>query len=178
VTDYRPGYPIDLRSHAMRTRAEQSHLGDFEWDAGRVVARSTGERVVIQDDNSVAGMADLRIDYADRPAAYVEVVVDIDPAYSAMTADVRKYQQIPAADLDRVWYLTLGPHANVNRLVRTLTGKIHAVQVAGELFDSVRATEVDLAAHESPSVRELGELGVVEMSSRVTQPGESGKLLI
>jgi len=41
--------------------------------AARVVARLTGETVTLQDDNSVDGMPDLRIDYGDGRVAYGEV---------------------------------------------------------------------------------------------------------
>src|SRR5262249_43087158 len=79
MDDFRPGYPIDLRPDGMRMRESHGYAGDFEAMAARVVARLTGERVLIQDDNSVPGMADLRIEYTDRPTAYVEVVSDVDP---------------------------------------------------------------------------------------------------
>ena len=58
-------------------------VGDFEGMAARVVARLTGERVVIQDDGSKPAMPDIRVDYDDKPAAYVEAVVDADPGVGA-----------------------------------------------------------------------------------------------
>ena len=74
--DYQPGYPVDNRNDAMRERAARGHLADFEWAAAWVIARLTGERVVIGDDNSARSMADIRIDYRDRPAGYAVVVTD------------------------------------------------------------------------------------------------------
>jgi len=35
-------------------------------------------------------MPDIRIDYAAKPAAYVDVVVDIDPSYAEMDAAIFK----------------------------------------------------------------------------------------
>src|SRR5690242_7178583 len=97
---YRPGYPIDLRTDSMRSRAERGHLGDFELAAARVVARSTGQRVILQDDNSSPSMVDLRIESDSEPrndiVGYVEVVTDIDPPYSELVSAVRKAETIAA----------------------------------------------------------------------------------
>jgi len=48
--DFTRGYPIDLRPQERRKRAAGGAVGDFEGMAARVVARLTGERVIIQDD--------------------------------------------------------------------------------------------------------------------------------
>ncbi|MGW0393359.1 hypothetical protein ACWDYJ_21155 [Streptomyces sp. NPDC003042] len=57
------GYPAGHRSEEQRKKAAADPLGfDFEGAAGRAIARLSGETVVIQDDNSVDGMPDLRID--------------------------------------------------------------------------------------------------------------------
>jgi hypothetical protein len=117
--DFTPGYPIDLRSPSRRTHIAQSPTGDFEGMAARVVARLTGERVVIQDDGSKPGMPDIRIDYATQPPAYVEAVVDIDPAYAAMEAEVWKPPRpIPA---DQVWLVRVSGRSNLKKLRRELS---------------------------------------------------------
>jgi hypothetical protein len=54
------GYPDDPRSDELRGRAGARLEGDFEATAGRVVTRLTGERLVIQDDNSRDSMPDIR----------------------------------------------------------------------------------------------------------------------
>ena len=82
-TEFRPGYPIDHRLPRKVARLLNGPGGDFECSAARVVARLTGERVVLQDDGSRAGMADIRIEYADRSPGYVEVWTDIEPGYAA-----------------------------------------------------------------------------------------------
>jgi hypothetical protein len=63
------GYPVDLRTDGQRWRAFNGFAGDFEYAAARVIARLTGERVITQDDNSSPGIADIRIEYEERPAA-------------------------------------------------------------------------------------------------------------
>lgn len=60
--DYRPGHPIDLRTDLMRSHAARGQLSDIELAAARVVARSTGQRVVLQDGNSAPSVVDLRIE--------------------------------------------------------------------------------------------------------------------
>lgn len=117
-TDFTPGYPIDLRPLERRMRAAQRPVGDFEGMAARVVARLTGERVVIQDDGSRPAMPDIRIDYATKPAAYVEAVVDIDTSYAAMDAAIFKgVQKLPS---DRIWWAHLSGRSNVNEVRRRL----------------------------------------------------------
>ncbi len=122
------GYPIDLRSDAQRERAARSLLGDFENAAARVVARLTGERVVIQDDNKADRTPDLRIEYQDGRIGFVEVTADLDPRYAEMVSGLRTKGsehpeipgRIPAPNLDRVWFLTLSAKANLSRLRKRL----------------------------------------------------------
>lgn len=111
--DFTPGYPIDLRLPKRRTRMAQGPTGDFEEMAARVVARLTGKRVVIQDDGSKPGMVDIRIDHVVQPPAYVEVVVDIDPAYAQIEAS----WPVPA---DRVWHVRVSGRPNLKQLRREL----------------------------------------------------------
>ena len=73
AANYRPGYPVDLRRTDQISRKPLGPVGDFEVAAGRVVARLTGEPVYLQDDGSRDAMVDIRIDYRDRAAGYVEV---------------------------------------------------------------------------------------------------------
>lgn len=91
-----PGRVTDLRPESRRMQLFKSYTGDFEGSAARVIAGVTGEHVIIQDDGSHDSMPDLRIDYAQRPPGYVEVVVDIDQDYAAMAAQVFDYSPFPA----------------------------------------------------------------------------------
>jgi hypothetical protein len=177
VTAYIPGYPIDKRSADMRRRAADSYIGDFEYFAGRIIARSTGERVILQDDNSAASMADIRIAYEDRPAAYVEVVVDIDRQYAAMANIVRGPMEIPAPGLGRVWWVTLSSSAHIRSLTRDLLPTLTRMQLAGEVFDFVSSSQ-DLKNHKHPDVKALGEQGVTQLGSRDVRGEETGRILI
>jgi hypothetical protein len=121
----------------------QGPTGDFEGMAARVVARLTGERVVIQDDGSQPAMPDIRIDYVDQPPACVEAVVDIDPAYAAMDAEVWKPPRpIPA---DRVWHVRVSGRSNLKKLRRDLPA------ILGDLHD-LRGPHVDRLARMGVSI--------------------------
>ena len=50
----------------------------MEWNAAHVVARVTGERVILQDDGSQMRMPDIRIEHASGDVAYIEVWTDTD----------------------------------------------------------------------------------------------------
>jgi hypothetical protein len=177
MDEFRPGYPIDLRPAAIRSRAERSTVGDFEYAAARVVARFTGHRVVIQDDNSVDGMADVRIEPPDAPAAYLEVVLDIEDPYAAMTSHLRGDQRIAAPELGRVWQVTVGRKANVKRLRQQLVEKLEGLQSEGQYFDTVQG-ERNLLDHPSARVRQLATLGVLELTSGVPTDGSDGRILV
>jgi hypothetical protein len=118
AVDFTPGYPVDLRSAERRVLMAQGPTGDFEFMAARVIARLTGERVIIQDDGTKSAMPDIRIDYADRPAAYAEVVVDIDSSYAAVAARIWDANNpLPAV---MTWKVHLTGQANLKRLRRKL----------------------------------------------------------
>ncbi|MDG4833022.1 hypothetical protein O7627_27495 [Solwaraspora sp. WMMD1047] len=174
---YEPGYPVDNRTDGMRRRAFQSHLGDFELAAARVVARLTGERVVLQDDNSAPAMVDIRIDYPDRSPGYVEVVTDIDRSYAAMASAIRGQVQVPTPELGRVWYVTVSPAANIKQLKRELPDRLANVQLSGALFETV-AWEQHLNLHDVEAVRALAASGVVRLASRPVVTDEEGKAIM
>lgn len=75
----------------MGSRIDAGHLGDFELAAARVVARLTGERVVLQGDNSAPGMVDLRIDNKDKPPGLdgLRTSVWLGVSLLAVTGDLR-----------------------------------------------------------------------------------------
>jgi hypothetical protein len=168
------GYPDDERSDMQRSRATGSLLGDVEYLAGRVVARLTGERVVIQDNGSSASMPDIRIDYTDRPAGYVEVWVDIDQRYAAMSAAVVGREHIvQAPGLGRVWWARTSRSCQVRRLDRELLPVLAAMQANGEVFENVAQHE-DLLRHPSSNIRHALALGIVGLASRSVGAGEHG----
>jgi hypothetical protein len=177
MDDFQPGYPIDLRPSSMRMRDSRSYDGDFEAMAARVVARLTGERVVIQDDNSVQGMADLRIEYADRPIAFVEIVSDVDPDYAALNRLVFQKQEIEASSLGRIWYVTVAKTAKLKSLRPALEGFLRRLEDAGVLLENVEP-DGSLAYSSVDELRQLNGLGVVRLSSRPPQPAERPTILL
>ena len=96
----------------------QGPVGDFEFMAARVIARLTGERVVIQDDGSKPAMPDIRVNYVNKPPSYAEVVVDIEPSYAAMAAQIWKpFNPLPAV---MTWKVHVTGRANLKQLQRRL----------------------------------------------------------
>jgi hypothetical protein len=151
MNDYQPGYPVDSRSHAMRERAARGHLGDFEWAAARVIARLTGERVVIQDDNHARSMTDIRIDYRDRPPGYAEVITDLDREYSAMVRAVRDHHVVPTPGLGRVWWVTVSARARLRTLVATANSRYGYVHI--RLVSRRSPSTTRTCTHSGPQVR-------------------------
>ena len=92
-------------------------VGDLEGVAGRVIARFTGAQVVLQDDGSADRMPDIRIEYPDRPPAFVEVVADIAPAYAEIArrvADPSSTWESPR--LRHAWTLVVTPSCHLDDL--------------------------------------------------------------
>lgn len=153
--DFTPGYPIDLRSPKRRTRMAPGPTGDFEGMAARVVARLTGERVVIQDDGSRPAMPDIRIDYAVQPPAYVEAVVDIDPAYAAMEAEVWKHPR-PIPD-DQVWLVRVSGRSNLKQLRRDLPAILRDLhELPGPHADRMARMGVSITGPSEPTPAQPG----------------------
>lgn len=127
--DFQPGYPIDLRpAHVIKRRAADP-IGDFEAHAARIVARFSGERVLLQDDNSHPSMPDICLDYLDRPPAFVEVVVDVDGRSAALyDAIARIGWTIAAPMLTRHWWVTLNPKADLRKLRAELPTQLSALE--------------------------------------------------
>jgi hypothetical protein len=111
------GYPLDRRDPRRRQSAQSGPVGDLEGLAGRILARYTGESVVIQDDGSKDRMPDIRIDYMDRPSAFVEVVSHIDRAYAAIARRVVDPKSTwTSRDLTYAWVLTVSKECHLDAL--------------------------------------------------------------
>jgi len=63
-------------------------------------------------------MPDIRIDYADKPPGYVEVVVDIEPSYAAVAAQIWKPFNPLSADM--TWKVHVTGQANLKQLQQKL----------------------------------------------------------
>lgn len=164
------GYPEDKRSAAQQAKAAASILGDVEQMAARVVARLTGEEVTLQDDNSVEGMPDIRIDYKDGRIGYVEVTTDIDQGYAEMTSTLRAKggglpRVLATPELHRVWFLVLSRPVRYDRLDRELPVLLDHLEKAGvtpHVFNGLQ----DLAESGNAGLRQLSGFGVADITSR------------
>lgn len=157
--EFTPGYPIDLRPTERRVRAAQGPVGDFEGKAARVVARLTGERVVIQDDGSRPAMPDIRIDYATKPPAYVEAVVDIDTSYSAMDAAI--FKEVQTLPSDRIWWAHLSGRANVKEVRRRLPTLLGTDMADEELAQQLASMGVE--SIDGPAIPRPGDTGRIHL---------------
>lgn len=180
-----PGYPIDGRSDAQRARAAADILGDVEYTAARVIARLTGERVYLYDDNSQDGMPDIRIEHDDGRISYAEVVVDIEHHYAETTSRLRAMgnglpREIRVPELDRLWFLGLSGRAKLATLDTQLSAVLHSLEQSGEGFQIAGGN--DLATSGNPNLRRLHTLGVADVSSRLPQATDteedSGRVLM
>ncbi|WP_435233172.1 hypothetical protein [Micromonospora aurantiaca (nom. illeg.)] len=166
MRQFTPGYPDDLRSERTRVRAWSSYEGDFEGAAARVVARLTGEHVVLQDDGRADAIPDLRIEYRDGRTAYGEITQDLDEAYAALGSEVLKRQfQMAAPTLGRVWWITLAASARVGRLERSLPPILEKLDASGDTFE-IAVFDQRLEQHRNADVRLLAAAGVVRLASR------------
>lgn len=179
------GYPIDERSDAQRARASASILGDVEYTAARVIARLTGERVYLYDDNSQDGMPDIRIEHHDGRISYAEVVVDIEHRYAETTSRLRAIgnglpREIRVPELDRLWFLGLTGQARLATLDTRLPTVLHSLEQSGEAFQTLGGHY--LATSDNPDLRRLHALGVADVSSRPPQAmdaeEDSGRVLM
>jgi len=162
----------------MRLHDAASPLGDLEAAAARVVSRLTGQRVVIQDDNSSQGIPDLRIGYVDRRSAVVEVVADMDQEYGATYSALLRWgrgipAQISVAGSGRMWWAVLSSGANVKVLQKRLPAVM--TQLAETLGDEApgQLTPLeDITLRTRPEFALLTSLGIAELGSRPLGPGE------
>jgi hypothetical protein len=154
--------------------------------AARVVARLTDETVTLQDDNSAHGMPDMRIDYSDDRVGYVEVTTDIDRPYAQMTSILRAKgnglpRELPVPDLGYVWFLGLSGrarHAQLDRELPTLLAQLEETGVIPRVVSGAQ----ELADSANAHLRQLAELGVVDVSARPTKDSgverEPGRVLM
>ena len=174
---WEPGYPVDERGPRVPKLDPSDPVGDFEMRAARVIARSTGVRVVLQDDGSQRSIPDIRIEYTDRPWAQVEVVVDLQREYGAMWREVvRRQQQLPAPDLSRYWWVTTSGTANISTMHRSVFPHLRSLEERALLFEVAVDDEALLRWAADPDVERLLTAGVVGLASRRLKPDELGQV--
>lgn len=168
-----PGYPVDERREPQRLRAAGSVPGDFEYAAGRVIARYTGELVVLVDDGCSDSMVDLRIEYVDGRVGVGEVVLDLDEDWAATYAAVRKRGfKIGGASLTRQWFLWLDRRCNLKRVEAEVATVLRGLEEADwpmGLRLETRSSGLVSTTHRG-SVAALARLGVRSAASHEANP--------
>ncbi len=143
--------------------------------AARVVARLTGEVVVLQDDNRTPGLPDIRIEYVGRPVAYVEVATDIDERYAKMWAmTARGEQDRYEPRLSRAWQVSLSGVSDRQRRrrERELVSLLESMEHVDEVYERVTDLRL-LPTGNSSTVTTLLRLGVVQIGSRRLRDDET-----
>lgn len=185
-----PGYPVDQRRPTQIRKVAQGPFGDFEGKAARVVARSTGERVTLQDDNSSPHTPDLRIDYRDGRVGIGEVVIDTDPRHAQSYEEIRRSGFAISAEpaLRRAWSVNVAAACSLKLLRTNLPPLLVALEAEGVLLEEFMLPE-QFQAHPHPVVRQIIRLGVVHVHSwpvagrrtdqiRVTPEGMGGPVVV
>jgi hypothetical protein len=167
-----PTYAVtDHRTLRRRTHQQKAPAGDSEHLAAQVIAYTTGQQVVIQDDGSQDAMPDLRIEYPDRAPGFAEVVADMDPAYGLMWDKTIRAAALPLPGLNRVWHLTVTPACATHELRAVLPQALAALTAKGLTFDH-HHDEDHLHRLDDHEVVRLVTAGVVGIDSRPVRAGE------
>jgi hypothetical protein len=107
-------------------------LSPIEEYAREVIARLLGVRVVQHDDQSAAGLPDLRIEYPDRPHAVVEVVRDVDRVRPEQRDALHsRGWSIDDPSLTRSWAIEPEPAADMRQLRKDLPLILKSAERAG-----------------------------------------------
>jgi hypothetical protein len=161
IYEWQPGSPRDLRTERQLQSARTAPYGDFELQAGRIVARLTGARVTIADDNSQAGMPDLHIEYDDARTAWGEVVIDVGQGHAAQTrAFADGGLDFQSDELLWEWWVTLSPTTSLKGLEPKLTRALGTLELAREHYPVLTETSEVTG---SPGLRQLARIGIMDV---------------
>jgi hypothetical protein len=175
ASSWRPGYPVDDRGEKLRLRDATGPYGDFEAKAARVVARATGERVVLQDDNRLPRTPDLRIDYADGQRGVGEIVTITDGQRAAMTAAFTNGGlNLQSERLRWQWFVTVKADAKRTILASRLVDVLAQMEVADERHSLLGPIDPVTAG---PGAKKLYELGVAEVASNTVPADRRGQVV-
>lgn len=167
----------DLRPERRRAHQQQAPAGDIEWLAAQTVAFAAGQHVVIQDDGSRDAMPDLRIEYADRPPGFGEVVAQMDPAYGQMWHRTMRAPAMPLPGLDRIWHLTISVTCDPRELKAGLLRTLESLTAKGLTFDDHHGID-RLYRIDDDDVADLVAAGVVGIYSRPVRAGEQAEVTL
>lgn len=173
-----PGYGVtDLRTPRRRAHQQQAPAGDLEGMAARIMACTTGQHVVIQDDGSRNAMPDLRIKYRDRPHGFAEVAAEMDPAYGQMWHRTIRTPALPLPGLARMWHLTVSTSCDPRELKAGLPHTLAALTAKGLTFDRYHGAD-ELPRIDDDDVANLVAAGVVGIDSRPVRAGEHAEVFL
>lgn len=145
---------------------------EYEADASWLIAKVLGVPVVQHDVNSGQSVPDLRIEYSDRPAGYVEVVADSAQfQWRALDRELdHRNRTLTVPGLRYDWFVYLHERVRVRELEIRLPDLLHRLEQAGELFDH----RVDRHRTRSSSFAdEIKHLGIDIMAAGCEAAGDA-----
>lgn len=164
-------------------RAAAGPEGDFELFAARVAHRLLGADVVVQDDGSRDAMPDLRIERPGAPAAYGEVVLDMDTRYGSLQAGLLMLGggslpfEHPDARLGRVWLARVDGRYRLKARAADINA-LAALEADGRTLATYGEFSTLVESGEDPGVTSLYARGFVDLCSRTPRAGEVAGLRI
>jgi len=168
---WQPGYPVDLRGEVVARRAAQGAYGDVEYAGARILARATGERVVLQDDNGADRIPDIRIEHEDGRLGLGEVVSVVDEARAAELAAFRDGGlDLFSDDLRWQWWITAPATVRRAGLRQPLLGVLAEMEKLGERPPMLAPIDPATAGR---GAQQLLQLGVTQVSAN-SEPGDRG----
>jgi hypothetical protein len=155
-----PGYPVDLRSPEIARREAAGPYGDFEARAARIVARATGLKTFLQDDNRLPRTPDVRLEAEGLVVAVGEVVTTTHGRRAEqLRAFSRGELDFVSSDLTYTWWVTINPAADRRSLTRSLVPLLAAMEATGEHLDFTGSLD---ASRGRPRLEQFQVLGIVE----------------
>jgi hypothetical protein len=168
---------------------KRQDLKPDEETARRLVSKVLGAPVSQYDFNAGVRVPDLRIDYPDRPAGFVEVVSDTLSDYREMDEVLRggvREQRVPGLQYD--WWVWPKVTTRIKRLVVELPRLLHQLEAAAETFGHQRTSNLPELLQASQFGPEFRRLGIDEIVAgadaigdavvRIDLPGTSGPAMI
>ena len=181
MTDHwQRGYPIDLRTPQQQEKAFKDHVSrDFEQSVGRVLARFTGARVYLQDDNRKQKTPDIRIDYDDGRTGYAEIWMALNRHHAEVAGVLSRRPVLAAPHLARSWSVNVTGSFRLKqegtRYTEWLPDLLARFEAAGQLYEYVPRPD-NLSVHPGPLADAARNMGIRGLSSRPADDGEAGRV--